>query len=148
MGERLQLFPQDGVAGGQAEGLNDHQGDDGGGPHLNQIARDGGEGHHPVLIDHGLGQVVSADLDGAGQQQGQQIEGEGLFLLGDRPHHKAHAADNHQGEGGPQGPAGEQIKQRHADAPGDHAGALAKENGGHEEGDVPQMDEPAIGGER
>ena len=82
MGERLQLFPQDGVAGGQAEGLNDHQGDDGGGPHLNQIARDGGEGHHPVLIDHGLGQVVSADLDGAGQQQGQQIEGEGLFLLG------------------------------------------------------------------
>ena len=99
------------------------------------------------MIDHGLGQVVSADLDGAGQQQGQQIEGEGLFLLGDRPHHKAHAADNHQGEGGPQGPAGEQIKQRHADAPGDHAGALAKENGGHEEGDVPQMDEPAIGGE-
>ena len=65
----------------------------------------------------------------------------------DGAHHQAHASHDHQGEGGPQGPAGHQVKQGHADAPGDHPGALAEEDGGHEEGEVPQVDQPAVGGE-
>ena len=29
--------------------------------------------------------------------------------------------------------------------PGDHPGALAEEDGGHEEGEVPQVDQPPLG---
>ena len=44
--------------------------------------------------------------------------------------------------------AGEQVKQTHTDAAGDHAGALTEKNGRDEEGDVAQVDQAAVGGER
>lgn len=41
------------------EGLNDDEGDDGGHADLDKVAGDGGERHHPVAIDHDLGEVIA-----------------------------------------------------------------------------------------
>ncbi len=81
MVEMIHLLPQDGVVGSQAEGFDDDEGNDGGHTHLEQIAGDGGDGHDPVAVNDALGHIVTADLDGAGQDHGQDVEGEGFLLF-------------------------------------------------------------------
>ena len=58
MEEMLQLFAQPGVFDRQAEGVNNHQSDHSGHPHLDEVAGDGSDGDDEVAIDDGLGEVV------------------------------------------------------------------------------------------
>ena len=82
------------MLGRNLEGLNDDEGDDGGHADLDEVAGDGGERHHPVAIDHDLGEVIADDLDGAGGNEGQDDEAHVFPLLGDGTHDEAHAADD------------------------------------------------------
>ena len=136
---------QNGALSGNPQRLDDNKDDDSGHADLDEVTGDGGHGGDPVAIDETLRDIIAHDLDDAGQDQGQDVPEEGLLFLRDSPHGPAHEAHDDQGEGGPQGPAGEKVKQGHAHTAGDHAGAFAEEDGGNEQGDVAQVDQSAVG---
>ena len=75
MEEMLQLFAQPGVFDRQAEGVNNHQSDHSGHPHLDEVAGDGSDGDDEVAVDDGLGEVVPHNLDGAARRWGRRGAG-------------------------------------------------------------------------
>ena len=70
------------------------------------------------------------------------------MFFSDGSHRVAHQADDDQRERRPQQPAAHHVEQGHAEAARQRAEPAPVEDGDDEQRHVPQMDQPAVGGDR